>query len=222
MINKNTPLKKTVFDKIDFKKIGTGRHFTEGSFDSKKNIGLKGQLGNLKRSGRFTSTANLSKKNLQTMYDMLKKKLDNKVVNSKVSITRQEQKSIMHEAYKLTKQSGGDFTKEDMEDLRKVVDKLKNTSEEAVIPTRNNKNINNISPDDYLNRQTATNIKSFLEPIIKLNNPISKINQSINIPQQSIEVKDEKINNTNKFKEDINDNDSDDIPDPSSAKDMPI
>ena len=57
----------SVFENIDIDQIGQGRLLTEGSYynhlGAKKNLGLKGQLGRLKRSGRFSSTKNLSMNN---------------------------------------------------------------------------------------------------------------------------------------------------------------
>ncbi len=232
-LKSDLPKKPSVFNKIDFKKIGTGAHFTEGKFNSTRGLGLKGQLGNLKRSARFTATANLSKKNLQTMYDLINERLKNKAVNSKVGISARDKKMIMSAAYKLTKQHESNFSREDMEDLRKVVDELKIASEENILSKKENSSQSVISQIDKNNftienkKNLATGQGAIPNRSVELSTNLSaEFLSKANTDQPALKENPKNITDEPIVFENINrkkiDQDQDKIPSPSEAKDLPI
>ncbi len=186
-------------------------------------MGLKGQLGKLKRTGKRTSTANISKKNEEQMYEMVSKKLKNKTATSKVGISRQDKKKIMHEAYQLTKQKGSKFSKEDMKDLRKVVDKLKNMSDDNILSNTRQDNISkeevNSTVDNNINNNGLGLVGNFSN--IKKSSQLSNLSRgsTSGVPNDTLS------SDVNQSKHNISVNDTgqdDDIPNPSEAKDLPI
>ncbi len=119
----------SVFENIDIDQIGQGRMLTEGSyhnqFGAKKNLGLKGQLGKLKRAGKFSSTKNLSAGNVKQIHDLIADRMKGKAVSSRTIISRQDRLAILKESRKLVKTEGSKFTYQDRDDLKKIVDSLR-------------------------------------------------------------------------------------------------
>ncbi len=222
MIKFNMPLstKSTAFDKINVDKIGTGGHFTEGSFSSKKSSGLKGQLGKLRRSGKHTSTANISKKNAKQMYELVSGRLKSKAINSKIGINVQDKKKIMHEANLLTKEKGSDFSKEDVKDLEKVVDRLKNMGKDNVLSRgREQNNIveSGVNPvkSESIQRDidlvySSDKVNSATPPLYSKGNKTSS-SRVINKSKSDINIKELK-----QYKKDV------ELPDPAEVEDLPI
>jgi len=125
----NRLVRQSVFNKLDVTKIGQGRLLTEGSYDRaiglKRDIGLKGQLMAIRRSGRRNITKNLSLENVKQIHDLIANPIKNKAVGSSSYISRQDRLKIMQESRKLVKTEGSHFTRSDRKDLLKIVDTLR-------------------------------------------------------------------------------------------------
>ncbi|MBT4856878.1 hypothetical protein HON52_01690 [Candidatus Uhrbacteria bacterium] len=115
------PKDNSAFSHLNAGSIGTGKNFREGSY-SKARGGLKGQLNKMRRAGMHSSTANISKKNMEQMHDIVAKRLKNKVAGGKINY--RDKRAMKSEAYKLMKDPNSKFSKEDLKDFKKVVDKL--------------------------------------------------------------------------------------------------
>ncbi len=227
-IKKNIPAnfsnKKDVFSNINVSKIGTGSHFVTGNFSSSKARGLKGQLGKLKRLGKYTTTANLSKKNLNQIHDLISDRLKNKAVGSKILINAKDKRKIMHEAYKLTKTKGSGFSKEDMKDLEKIVNALKSNSKDRVV--KSNK-YDNIDKNYLKNEDNKSNIKPSVNNLIYKNDSLRLHSVStrphlVNQNKLSAIHDGNDLENSSLHKTKDNNATNQDIPKVSDAKDLPI
>ena len=173
--NNNTPntlpTKTSVFDSIDASQIGEGKYFTEGKFGDRKNLGLKGQLSKIKRVGGLF-TKNLSKKNLNDMYSIISNRLKKHSRGYGVNITRNDKMSIMQEAEKLIHTKGAKFSREDKEDLEKIVDSLKQQSKNNILNKRHS-----VESSEIKNTSLLRNKDRDTEPRnLHLNNPIRPSN----------------------------------------------
>lgn len=148
MVKMNQNKTKGALGQIDIDKIGKGRLMTEGSFAGKsfglnKYTGLKGQLAQVRRIGKRTSTKNLSKKNTEQMYDLLSKSIQHSSVNSDIYISRRDRMNILQQSRKLTRQSDSDFTFQDRKDLVKIVDNMRKQQRDKILQHDSVSNINN-------------------------------------------------------------------------------
>lgn len=129
--------KKKVFDRIDPSKIKQGRFMKEGKWKSRKNLGLKGQLGLVKRKGRHFVTDNLSKQDLDDIYNLMSDRLKKHSAGSKAAITKRDRKKIMYAAEELIKTTGGRFSKLDKEDLSDILNTLERKTRDSVLKKGN-------------------------------------------------------------------------------------
>lgn len=145
--NNNTPVsntrssllrKKSVFESIEADKIGEGKYFTKGSYGNRKNLGLKGQISKLKRAGKNLVTKNLSRKNLDDIYDIISTRLKGHNVGYGVHINRNDKIAMMQKAERLVRTQGSKFSREDKADLERVIDVLKQQGKEAILKKRYN------------------------------------------------------------------------------------
>lgn len=120
------------FSKIDIKKIGQGKFLTEGKFGARRNIGLRGQLGLLKKTGG-SATKNISKKNLDDMSRLISDRLKKHSAASGAHISSRDRKVIMREAEKLVKTKGSGFSREDKKDLEKIVKTMEQKGKDAIL-----------------------------------------------------------------------------------------
>jgi hypothetical protein len=145
---KPTP-KRGAFDNMDVDKIGQGRLMTEGSYDKRfgnnKYMGLKGQLMKAKHEGRHATTKNLSMSNIEQIHDVIAKHLKKQAINSKTYINRGDKLAIMKESRKLVKAKDSNFTSQDRQDLKKIVNSLQQQYKNKIIHGRDNFN-NSLSP----------------------------------------------------------------------------
>ncbi len=125
--------RRSVFEKINVGKIGSGGYFTKGTWGNRKDMGLKGQLSAVRRAGiAGGETRNLSNKNLRTMYDVLASRLEKHTTRYGVNISGKTKKSMMQEAEKLVRSKGSDFSREDKKDLETVIDSLRKSGRENI------------------------------------------------------------------------------------------
>ncbi len=174
--NSNIPntlrAKTSVFDSIDANQIGEGKYFTEGKFGDRKNLGLKGQLSKIKRTGGLF-TKNLSKKNLSDIYNMISNRLKKHSRGYGVNITRNDKMGIMQEAEKLIHTKNAKFSREDKKDLEKIVDSLKQQSKNNILNKKRSiepSGIKNDSLSGNESRDPGTKSLDLSNPVRPLNN----------------------------------------------------
>lgn len=151
-------------DKIDIKKINAGGLFRAGSFDSKRNTGLKGQLGKLKRSYRQTDTANLSQGNLEYIYDKIAKAMKANPASSSAGITRLQEKQMMYKAWQDVKK--GTLHSEDFKDFRAIIKSIRAQYKEQAFSRVRDQSSTQTSPTAATTRSASTaNSLTHLTPL---------------------------------------------------------
>ncbi|MDP2586815.1 MAG: hypothetical protein Q8P32_03525 [Candidatus Komeilibacteria bacterium] len=128
-------LPSKALENFDISEIKQGKYFTEGRYGGKlgdRKWGLKGQLAAYKRTGRFSETKNLSKKNVDEIYRLISERLKKHQKAQSAIITRKDKIKINAEGLKLRRTAGSGFTKVDQKDLKKIVSTLQQQSQSAV------------------------------------------------------------------------------------------
>ncbi|MDP2693070.1 MAG: hypothetical protein Q8O88_05525 [bacterium] len=117
-----------IFDEIDKGVIGEGGFFQKGSWSGggrRRYHGLQGQLRALKTAGMHGEAKSLSRKNLQSMYDILAPHLKEHTKGSGIHISRKVARKMMAEAEALRVDPKTDFTKYDKRHFGRIVEKLR-------------------------------------------------------------------------------------------------
>lgn len=141
-------------DKFSLKKIGTGQHYTAGSFSSNAKKGLAGALRSAKIEGRSTMS-NVSSTDLRTFQRIIGKNLRDLSVHAE-SLPRHMRMKIMSEAESLRRK--GTISREDKADLRKIVDILgKKGSNERIGTTE--KRISTRTTSPWKSMKTAEKVE---------------------------------------------------------------
>ncbi len=194
--NNSLPAKTSIFGSIKASKIGQGKYFTEGKFGHKKNAGLKGQLGRIKRSGRSVAK-NLSKKNLNDIFGMVSDLLKKHTMGREACITRKDKKAIMANAEKLIYTKGANFSREDKKDLEKIVDSLRQQSKNNVLNKKCDTNSSKIETK-FSTESDKINFKnSYSTPAKPSNDLLNNQNlKSINLNTKNQNEKEVKPKNT--------------------------
>ena len=128
---------RNAFNGLDINRIGKGHLMVEGSYNKQfgveKYSGLKGQLMKLKTTGRRTVTKNLSLGNIEQMHDLIAGRLKKKVIGSQNYLNRRDKMAIMKESRKLVKTEGSNFTWQDREDLKKIVETARQQYKDKIL-----------------------------------------------------------------------------------------
>ncbi len=140
----------------------SGKMAKRGSFEGRKKGGVAGNiwkyttrtsaLGGATRKNEFK---NLSNKNLKTMsnliYDEMKKNIGS-------GLTKYQKQKIMREARALINKSNNNFSREDLKDFKKIVNKIDNQSDNINRFKKNNLTRQHISSQNVHKSRTINNI----------------------------------------------------------------
>ncbi len=107
------------YQDISIKNIGTGGHYTAGSFSSRKRLGLAGELRKIaKDKGRFSFGKNLSDKNLRDIQNLIGKELAKLSKHSSGLSSKARVRIMMAGRKKML--SDPTFSSADLNDLRQI------------------------------------------------------------------------------------------------------
>lgn len=217
-------LNDKTFSKIEPGKIKAGKFFSEGSYGSRKRLGLKGQLSQIKFTGQKGATANVSSKNLSQFYNLISQRLKSKTKHFSAFLSRRDSKKIMGAA-ESTRKTDKSFTSEDKKDLKSIVDTIRIKQRQQI----------NRRPTDTLdlpvnNRsENLVNTQSSNTPNIQLTRANLKPNKSNKDKTSNPEVSTPEKNNPSQGTMDLDDLDTtsainadEQIPKATEAKDLPL
>ncbi|MDD3284872.1 MAG: hypothetical protein PHZ07_04735 [Patescibacteria group bacterium] len=216
---KDNPIgRPSVWEKIDTNEIGQGRFFTEGTYGNKKNLGLKGQLSKIRRLGRFGATQNLSKKNIESIYDIVSDRLKKHSTSGKAHINRLDKKAIMAEAEKLVR-TDSKFTRYDKADVKSIIDAMAEKMRDKSLG-KERYNVNETQQNQESTGNKTINAPTYIEINTPTMNDLDFINTKNE--KEDLETPDEQNYETRTKNIENRSEKSIQIPDIKDLPDMPI
>lgn len=188
--NSHLPVRNSIFDSIDAQQIGEGKYFTEGKFGHGRNLGLKGQLSKIKRRGKLV-VKNLSQKNLGDIYGIVANRLKKHDRGYGVHISRKDKINIMNDAEKLVRTKGSNFSREDKDDLEKIVDSLKEQGQKNILKNRYTPKTSKIQKGSLFRNKRR-------KMVIDEDSHSNNLSQSFTVPKSNYQSKNKKDVNFSK------------------------